>query len=83
MNKSIVLTSAFLTIALTQSIASAQSDAQYPAANFEPKVIFIDEAAAANSNKASGQGSTQSHAKKAEVDPQHPAAFFEPKVIFP
>lgn len=81
MNKVIVLTSAILAIMLSPSIASAQADSEYPAANFEPKVVFIDEAAA-NSTKASAQSSSQG-SQQAEVDPKHPAAFFQPKIIFP
>jgi mxaD protein len=43
-------------------------DSDYPASNFEPKVIFID----------------KSQAKKEVVfDKDYPAAYFEPKIIFP
>jgi hypothetical protein len=82
MNKSIIQLFAILSVTLSPLTASAQADSQYPAANFEPKVVFIDEAAASNT-KGSTQASAETHAKKNEIDPQYPAAFFEPKVIFP
>jgi hypothetical protein len=82
MNKPIILTATLLTAFLSPFTASAQTDAKYPASNFEPKVVFIDEALAKNS-KSPAQDEPQKQAQKAEFDPQHPAAFFEPKVIFP
>lgn len=82
MTKTIFLSSALLAIALNPLMASAQPDAQYPASNFEPKVIFSADATDKDSKPANNE-STQAHAQKAEFDPQHPAAFFEPKVIFP
>ncbi len=75
MNKKILLTSALLSVALNPLNVSAQTDAQYPASNFEPKVIFSADSAAKDS-KSDHKESSQTHAKKAEFDPQHPAAFF-------
>lgn len=82
MNKKFILGSAIAAIALSPLTASATSDdEQYPAANFQPKVIYIDEEAAA---KASAEEpSARPERKKAEFDPNYPAANFEPKVIFP
>lgn len=60
----------------------AQADSQYPASNFEPKVVFID-ADAVKATKGTGSDTANLQAKQTEVDPQHPAAFFVPKVIFP
>ncbi|MEQ1636059.1 MAG: hypothetical protein ABL903_05155 [Methylococcales bacterium] len=82
MNKSIFFKSIILALAFSPLAASAQTDNQYPAANFEPKVVFIDTAVVSNT-KAHAQESNNAHAKKAEFDPQHPAAFFQPKVIYP
>jgi len=51
-------------------------DAKYPAASFEPKVIYIDHKLAKASSKAF-QG------EKSVFDPRYPAANFVPKVIYP
>lgn len=55
-------------IALLAANKVAMADEQYPAANFEPKVTFIDE----NAAKASDSGG----------DEKYPAANFQPKVTF-
>ena len=85
MKKSTIFKLALLGIILSPFTVSAQTDAQYPAANFQPKVIFIDEAAAkatsSNSDHASAKSS--STGKKTAFDPKYPAASFEPKVIYP
>ncbi|NOQ14903.1 MAG: SRPBCC family protein [Methyloprofundus sp.] len=51
-------------------------DSNYPAASYEPKVIYIDKELA----EASGAS-----VKKREVifDPEYPAAYFQPKIIYP
>jgi hypothetical protein len=49
------------------------SDSEYPAANFQPKVIFADESAKATGN---------SSAKQSAFDPDYPAASFQPKVLY-
>ncbi|MGR9053398.1 MAG: hypothetical protein ACU84J_12185 [Gammaproteobacteria bacterium] len=49
----------------------ATSDSRYPASDFQPKVIFIDESAVAK--PAAG---------KSEFDPKFPASSFTPKVVF-
>jgi hypothetical protein len=80
MKKIIILGFATAVIALTTFTASAESDDQYPAANFQPKVIYIDK----DSAKSSPKCPTQKPAEKAtEFDPKYPAANFEPKVIYP
>lgn len=81
MNKSIILGLTIATISLTPVFAQAQSDTKYPAANFQPKVIFIDEAAAGKS--ADSKSTPHQSGKRTEADPKYPAAAFEPKVIFP
>ncbi len=48
------------------------ADSQYPAANFQPKVIFSD--ASAISSGSTGQSSS--------FDPDYPAANFQPKILF-
>ncbi|NOQ15610.1 MAG: hypothetical protein GQ581_00970 [Methyloprofundus sp.] len=63
-------------ITLIPSISMAnRDDAKYPAANFQPKVIYLDKEAA--------KASKQTFGKKSVYDPKYPAANFEPKVIYP
>ncbi len=82
MKKIIILGFATAVIALTTFTASAESDAQYPAANFQPKVIYIDKDSVKPSTKCPPQ--TQKPAEKeVEFDPKYPAANFTPKVIYP
>ena len=73
---------------LVAAVANAQ---EYPAANFQPKVIFQDESVvneAVSGAAASAQVpcvNQAADAKKeivAEVDPKYPASSFQPKVIF-
>ena len=45
MKKTIILGLTTAVIALTSFTASAGSDDQYPAANFQPKVVYIDKEA--------------------------------------
>jgi hypothetical protein len=67
-------------IALISLPASAGGADPYPAANFQPKVIFIDKEAV----KSAPECQSQKPAEKAtEFDPKYPAANFVPKVIYP
>lgn len=76
-------------IALGSFTASAATDDQYPAANFQPKVVFIDKDAAAAASSGSAASASikcpgqEPAAKQTEFDPKYPAASFEPKVVFP
>jgi hypothetical protein len=82
MNKKIILGWAIAAIALSPLTASATSgDEQYPAAYFQPKVIYLDKEAAKKG--CAEKPSAKPERKKAEFDPKYPAANFEPKVIFP
>jgi hypothetical protein len=89
MKKTLILGLLAAGIALSSFTASAASDDQYPAANFQPKVVFIDqEAAAAATSGSSDSASTKcpqqaAAAKQTEFDPKYPAASFEPKVLYP
>ncbi|MGR8998377.1 MAG: hypothetical protein ACU88J_04950 [Gammaproteobacteria bacterium] len=86
-------------IILNPVIVSAAADSKYPAADFEPSVIYIDKDAA-----ATGQAQNESDPKypasnftpivvfvdeqladqtQADFDPKYPAAYFKPKVIYP
>ena len=62
-------------VAPAKNIKKVDFDSNYPAANFEPKVIFINE-------KLAGLGAS-SKLKKSAFDANYPAANFEPKVIYP
>ncbi len=86
MRKIIILGLATAAIALTTFTASAESDDKYPAANFQPKVIYIDKESVNVSATSSAKCTcpTQKSAEKAtEFDPKYPAAHFTPKVIYP
>lgn len=89
MKKTIILGFTTTVIALASFTASAGTDDKYPAANFQPKVVYIDKdvvkEAAKASPKCPDQNSTAAApAEKAtEFDPKYPAANFVPKVIYP
>lgn len=69
-----------LSIVTTSFTVSAGGAVPYPAANFQPKVIYIDKESA----KATPQCPLLKPAEKAsEFDPKYPAAHFMPKVIYP
>jgi hypothetical protein len=80
MKKIIILGLTTVVIGLASLTASAGSDDQYPAANFQPKVIYIDKDSVKSSPKCPAQTPAE---KKTEFDPKYPAANFEPKVIYP
>lgn len=89
MSKKIILGSVIAAIALIPLTASATGDdGKYPAANFQPKVIYLDKEAVklekeAAKKECDEKPSVKPERKKAEFDPKYPAASFEPKVIFP
>ncbi len=61
---------------LASPLVNAKSD--YPAADFQPKVLYSD-----SSYKHAGSAPTAAKsAKKTEFDPNYPAAAFEPKVVY-
>jgi len=74
---------------LVASVANAE---EYPAADFQPKVLYRDESVAVAAPAATPaaapcvnqQATSAAPAKQevAEVDPQYPASSFQPKVIF-
>lgn len=62
-------------ILATPLTAIANSDdSQYPATNFQPKVIFADESAKSNGSSRQTQTST--------FDAEYPAANFQPKILY-
>ncbi len=72
MKKMIVLGLGAVSLSLLSNVAMATGD--YPAADFQPKVVYIDEDAVAKA----GPGSQQQTA----YDPDYPAASFQPKVVY-
>ena len=86
MNKKIILGIAAASLSVCSWTAFAASDSQYPASDFQPKVVFIDEDAAATSSSSSNSNrcpDQQAKVKQTEYDPNYPAASFEPKVVYP
>jgi hypothetical protein len=99
MIKSIFLVLTMAGIALSPLIVSAATDSKYPAADFEPSVIYTDRTAVAaeptqNESDPKYPASNftpvvvffdnQSAAQtQDEFDPKYPAAYFKPKVIYP
>lgn len=57
--------------ALSPLFAQAATDDKYPAANFQPTVIYIDKAAVQTTAAA-----------EPEFDAKYPAANFQPQVIY-
>lgn len=70
MKKALILGLAIAGFALHPMASSAAVDDKYPAANFEPSVIYIDKDAAAADEPQN------------EYDAKYPAANFEPKVVY-
>ncbi|CAG1022490.1 hypothetical protein IVG45_20195 [Methylomonas sp. LL1] len=69
-------------------IASAVNAQDYPAADFQPKVIFRDESVIESDAKSASvpcvnkEAESKSEQVVAEVDAKYPASSFQPKVIF-
>lgn len=66
------LTTSVLTALLLASF-SVMADSNYPAADFQPKVLFSDSSAASSAAPA---------AQQEKADPNFPAANFQPKVVY-
>jgi len=88
MKKTLLNQGLFIGLMLVAVAANAE---EYPAANFQPKVLFQDESAiaassASNASSTSAPCVSQEVASKkqevAEFDPQYPASNFQPKVLF-
>ncbi len=88
MFKTILLGLAAAGFTFASITVSATSDDQYPASNFQPKVVYIDNDLAEQlSDKSVDQPmkkiSDADSASNAQFDPKYPAAYFQPKVIYP
>lgn len=70
-------------VALSAGLLSnaALASAQYPAAYFQPKVIYSAEGLTSNAPAAAPAKAAV--VEKTPFDPRYPAAYFEPKVIYP
>jgi hypothetical protein len=80
--KKIELTmSVFAALLMVSAVANAED--QYPAANFEPKVVYQDESASSSSSSnSSSTTSSSSSSSSSGSDLEYPAANFQPKVVF-
>ena len=71
-------------------VASAVNAQDYPAADFQPKVLYRDESivveptatASTSALPCVNQAAESKQEVVAEVDPKYPASSFQPKVIF-
>ena len=76
MKTSLIISIFTAAMTLIPSTSSANSDdSNYPATNFQPKIIYQNQ-------EAKAAGSKQSLGKKSVYDPKYPAAHFQPKVIY-
>ena len=77
MKISLIISILTATLSLIPGISSANSDdPNYPAANFQPKVVFQSEEA------SNASGSSRTMGEKSVHDANYPAANFEPKVLY-
>lgn len=80
MNKNNITKALFATLLLVSGVVSA--DEQYPAADFQPTVVYQD--ASVKSNSAAPATKHEAPASKAATveDSQYPAANFQPQVVY-
>lgn len=77
MKTSLIISILTTALALIPGISSANSDdSKYPAASFQPKVVFQSEEA------RNAPGSKKSIGEKSAFDPKYPATNFEPKILY-
>ena len=65
--------------------ASSVYAQEYPASNFQPKVIYSTEAAASSAIKATSSATpceSTAAVQSTEIDARYPASSFQPKVVF-
>lgn len=89
MNKTKINQGLFVGLMLAAAAIQAED---YPAADFQPKVLFQDESVVASSSPVAGssnasvpcvnQESSSQKEEVAEFDPKYPASNFQPKVLF-
>lgn len=66
-------------LVLASSVANAED--QYPAANFEPKVVYQDESVAKGA-ESTATSKPSSSTTSSSSDSQYPASDFQPKVVY-
>ena len=69
-------------VALLLVSTSAVAEDKYPASDFQPKVVYQDEAATKQSESSASSVSKSSSSSTSSSDSQYPAANFEPKVLY-
>lgn len=80
MKSALLIQGILLAVSSLVSVANAQ---EYPAADFQPKVVFRDESVAKlTTTENTAAKPCPAKEEKAEFDPQYPAANFQPKVIY-
>ena len=81
MNKNNLTKSLFTALLLVSGVVSA--DEQYPAADFQPSVVYQDEShIKSNTSSQSAVKQNSSAAASTEVDDKYPAANFQPQVVY-
>ena len=88
MKKNNLSKGAFVVLLLANAVVSA--DQKYPAADFQPEVVFQDNAYIAKGSASSSVAAKPAEskkvesvsAKKQEVDSKYPAADFQPEVLY-
>ena len=78
MKKNELTKSVFAALLLVSTVASAED--KYPASDFQPKVVYSDDAA--TSGASSAPVAPISSTSSSSGDSQYPAANFEPKVVY-
>jgi hypothetical protein len=71
-----------LMTALLLGSSIAVADSKYPAADFQPSVVYQDNDYIAKNSQASSASSSSSTSASQASDPKYPAANFQPKVVY-
>lgn len=83
MKTPLIISILIVALNLMPNISFADNDDnQYPAANFQPKVLYIDRDFI-KVNSTETNCASKSVGEKSVYDPKYPAANFEPRVIYP
>jgi hypothetical protein len=76
------LTNSLFAASLLLASPLVAAETQYPAADFQPKVVFQDAEQIAQHGKSGPSTSTSSESAAAVTDAKYPAANFQPKVLY-
>lgn len=80
MNRNNLTKALFAALLLVSGVVSA--DEQYPAADFQPSVVYQDPNYKSSSTASTKHEAPASKTATAEVDSQYPAANFQPQVVY-